>query len=78
MKKITLNIADHKLSTFLAFIQDLNYVEVVSDSPTLSTEGVFENPLQTDTDDFMSLAGMWEGQDISAEKIRARAWPTRK
>ena len=53
-------------------------MEVVSDSPTLSTEGVSKNPSQTDTDDFMSLAGMWEGQDISAEKIRAGAWPTRK
>ena len=78
MKKLTLNVADHKLATFLSFIQDLNYVEVVSSPSDQTAKPVSEKASPTQTDDFMSLAGMWEGQDVSAEKIRAKAWPTRQ
>lgn len=75
MKQLTLNIADHKLQTFLNFIEDLNYVEVVE--PSFEKEE-FPADEPSDTDDFMALAGMWEGRDIDAEKLRAKAWPTRK
>ena len=75
MQKLTLNIADHKLQTFLAFIKDLNYVEVVATSS--SDEGLKPLSKETPSDDFMALAGMWEGKDISAEEIRSKAWPKR-
>ena len=78
MKKITLSIADHKLQTFLTFIQDLNYVKVITDSSGQDIEEVTKETQHGKSDDFMSLAGMWEGHDVSAEEVRAKAWPTRK
>ncbi len=77
MKQLVLNVADHKLQTFLSFIEDLNYVEVVEkplDEPTALTP----NEEASSTDDFMALAGMWEDRDISAEELRAKAWPKRR
>ena len=75
MQKLILNIADHKLQTFLAFIKDLNYVEVIATSS--SDEAIKPPSEETPSDDFIALAGMWEGKDISAEEIRSKAWPTR-
>lgn len=77
MKQLTLNVADHKLRTFLDFIEDLNYVEVV-EKPSDELAALSSSEEVAQADDFMSLAGMWEGQDITAEKLRAKAWPTRK
>ena len=77
MKQLVLNVADHKLQTFLSFIEDLNYVEVVEkplDEPTALTPNEEALP----PDDFMALAGIWEDRDISAEDLRAKAWPTHK
>ena len=75
MKQVTLNVADNKLQTFLTFIEDLNYIEVVEASDT-STKPPAEET--SHPDDFMSLAGMWEDRDISVEELRAKAWPSRK
>ena len=75
MKQLTLNIADHKLQTFLNFIEDLSYVEIVE---TSSEETTSHSKSPSGVNDFMALAGMWEGQDIDAKKLRAKAWPTRK
>ena len=77
MKKLTLRIAEHKLSTFLAFIRDLDYVEVMPDDTDLEKTSS-SNPHQTQSDDFFDLAGMWEGRDISADELRKKAWPIRK
>jgi hypothetical protein len=77
MKQLTLNVADHKLQTFLDFIEDLNYVKVV-ETPSKENEPLSASPSSPDSDDFMALAGMWEGRDISAEELRTKAWPTRK
>ncbi len=77
MKQLVLNVADHKLQTFLSFIEDLNYIEIVEkslDEPTTLTSSEEAPP----ADDFMALAGMWEDRDISAEELRAKAWPKRR
>ena len=58
MKQVTLNVADHKLQTFLTFIDDLSYVEVVEEVSNKSTEPPSEETSYND--DFMSLAGIWE------------------
>ena len=76
MKQVVLKVADHKLQTFLAFIEDLNYVELIEGSSEELTETL---PAEVpSTDDFMALAGMWEGRDIDAEELRKKAWPTRE
>ncbi|MEM9834614.1 MAG: hypothetical protein AAF944_28575 [Bacteroidota bacterium] len=72
MKEVTLRIAEHKLSTFLAFIQDLDYVEI-SKNETSS-----ENADGQKSDDFFELVGIWEDRDISAEELRQKAWLVRK
>lgn len=77
MKKLTLTIADHKLQTFLAFIRDLDYVEVLT-SDTSSEQPSVETPSDAQPDDFLALAGMWEDRDISAEELRAKSWPSRQ
>ena len=77
MKQLTLNVADHKLQTFLNFIEDLNYVEVVG-TPSEETKPLSSSSSSSDSDDFMALAGMWEDRDINAEKLRAKAWPTHR
>ncbi|MGB3586320.1 MAG: hypothetical protein WBA23_07275 [Tunicatimonas sp.] len=72
MKEVTLRIAEHKLSAFLAFIQDLDYVEISRN------EASSENTDEQKSDDFFELAGIWEDRDISAKKLRQKAWPIHK
>ena len=74
---MTLNIADHKLSTFLAFIKDLDYIEVLT-SEVDSTKPSEKSSSPAETDDFLALAGIWEDREISLEEIRSKAWPGRK
>lgn len=71
MDTITLKIKNReKLDHFLAFIKDLDFVEVLSDNAEkkISKE-------KKSKDDFFSLAGIWENRDIDAEQLRAKAWP---
>ena len=53
MKKLTLNIADHKLQTFLAFIRDLDYAEVLT-SDTPSEQPSVKMPADAQPDDFLA------------------------
>lgn len=73
MKEVTIRIPEHKLATFLAFVQDLEYVEILKSE----TSAESDDALNT-SDDFFDLAGMWEGKDINAEDLRQKAWPIRK
>ncbi len=71
MDTITLKIKNkRKLNHFLAFLKDLDFVEVLQDP--LSVE---RNEAATDEDNFFALAGMWEDRDITAEELREKAWP---
>lgn len=73
METVTLKIKNKsKFQHFLNYIKDLDYVEVLRKEPTKKKESTAAE------DDFFSLAGMWENRDISAEELRAKAWPKRK
>ena len=71
MDTITLKIKNRKkLNHLLAFLRDLDFVEVLQNTP-----GVEQEKKTTGNDDFFALAGMWEGRDLTAEDLRTKAWP---
>ncbi|SEL83704.1 hypothetical protein [Parapedobacter koreensis] len=71
MDTITLKIKNKKkLNHLLAFLKDLDFVEVLQSAPDLE-----QDEKTTSKGDFFALAGMWEGRDITAEELRAKAWP---
>lgn len=73
MSTITLKIENKKkLDHFLAFVKDLDFVEVVSKTET-GTDKQIE--ISSAKKDFFALAGMWEDRDISANELRYKAWP---
>lgn len=75
MSTITLKIENKKkLDHFLAFIKDLDFVEVVSTDDSSSDKQVKINSAE---EDFFALAGMWENSDVSANELRSKAWPKR-
>lgn len=67
MEKVTLKIKSKgKLQRFLAFINDLDYVEVVEEkAEAKDSEG--------NEDDFFSIKGMWAGRDVTVAELRAQA-----
>ncbi len=72
METITIKIkSKSKLQRFLAFINDLDYIEVID------TKSVSQDPPDNGSD-FFAIKGMWEGRDVTAEQLRAKAWPKRK
>ncbi|GAA4792002.1 hypothetical protein GCM10023231_19930 [Olivibacter ginsenosidimutans] len=71
MDTITIKIKNReKLDHFLAFIKDLEFVEVLQDN--MEGKRLKDNRVK---DDFFSLAGLWENRDINADELRAKAWP---
>ena len=36
---------------------------------------VEQNEKEVNEEDFFSLAGIWEDRDITADELRAKAWP---
>ena len=75
MKQITLNVSDEKLNIFLEFIQDLNYVEILSSGLEMES---FRNNQNSSGEDFFALSGMWKDRNVTQEKLREKAWPQRK
>lgn len=70
MDTITLKIKNKKkLNHLLAFLKDLDFVEVLQNVP------VEQNEKEVNKEDFFSLAGIWEDRDITADELRAKAWP---
>lgn len=73
METITLKIKNSdKFHYLLEYIQQLEYVEVVKDKPTLQPKK------EASKDDFFAAAGIWEGKDIDAKTLREKAWPKRR
>lgn len=73
MNTITLKIENKKkLTHFLAFIKDLDFVEIVDKTS-------FDQPIDKETseDDFFALVGMWENREITSSDLRSKAWPER-
>ncbi len=74
METITLKIKNKtKFQHFMAFIKDLDFVEVLRKETTAKKKNT-----TAEEDDFFALAGMWENRDISAQDLRSKAWPNRK
>ncbi len=61
-----------KLTHLLAFLKDLDFVEVLQDVPDA---GRIEKTAKAG--DFFELAGIWKDSDITAEELRAKAWPSK-
>jgi len=73
MDTITLKIKNKKkLTHLLAFLKDLDFVEVLQNVPDAER---IEKAAKTD--DFFELAGIWKDSDITAEELRKKAWPSK-
>jgi hypothetical protein len=75
MSTITIKIENKKkLDHFLAFIKDLDFIEIV-DKTDLDFDQLIER--KNSEDDFFGLAGMWENRDTTSSDLRSKAWPKR-
>ncbi len=74
MDTITLKIKNkRKMNHLLTFLKDLDFVEVLQD-----TSNVKQSEKVADKGDFFALAGIWEDRDITADELRAKAWPRKR
>jgi len=74
MEQITIRIKDkEKAQSLLEFLKSLDYIESISESD-LSVKTSSDEKQEKD---FLELAGLWNGRDISLKTIRERAWPYR-
>lgn len=75
MDTITLKIKNKKKFThLLAFLKDLDFVEVLQNVPNIEEEKKSES---TKANDFFELTGIWKDRDITAEELRTQAWPSK-
>jgi hypothetical protein len=72
MEQILIQVKNkEKAKILLELLGALDFVDFVK---TSSTEETVTNS-QGEPSDFFSLAGLWEGRDITLESIRQQAWP---
>ena len=70
METIVLNIKDQaKYLSFLQFVQQLDFIEIEKPTKKRSVVAKF---------DFFASAGLWEGKNIDAKELRAKAWNRQK
>lgn len=78
MEQIIVQVRDkEKAKVLLELLAALDFVDSVKTSQT--TEGDSEahpeaHPMEEEVD-FFSLAGLWQGRDVTLEAIRQKAWP---
>ena len=74
MQQIIVQVKDKKMARKLfELLTQLDFVSSVKTSEAIYTEASATTP--KDSLDFFSLAGLWEGREISLESIRQKAWP---
>ena len=74
MEQILIQVkSKEKARMLLELLKALDFVELVKSSSLEETET--DTPTQETSLDFFSLAGLWEGRDITLESIRQQAWP---
>ena len=62
--RVIINIKDNsKASHLLKFLKDIPFIEI--------EENIEKN---NESQNLMDLFGIWEGSDITIDKIRAKAW----
>ncbi|MDT8305787.1 MAG: hypothetical protein RRC07_07610 [Anaerolineae bacterium] len=73
MEQIIIRIRDkEKARLLLQLLRSLDFVENIEVEETVSNSG---SETTTEENGFFSLAGLWEGRDISLESLRRAAWP---
>lgn len=72
MEQILIQVKNkEKAKLLLELLKALDFVEFIK----TGDETEAELAVETETTDFFSLAGLWEGRDVSLETIRQKAWP---
>jgi hypothetical protein len=76
MEQITIRIKEKKKARRLIdLLKILDFIDSIEADETIIAGE--EATFQQEEDDFFTLAGLWQGRDISQEMIRKRAWPGR-
>ncbi len=73
MEQIVIQIENkEKAQLLLELLKALDFVDLVN---IRSEEAELDVTSQEESSDFFSLAGLWEGRDITLTSIRRQAWP---
>ncbi len=68
MEQIVITVKDkHKANLLRELLRALDFVEIVEIQPVD----------EANQDDFLALAGLWAGRDITQQSLRQQAWPQR-
>ena len=74
MQQIIVQVKDKKKARKLfELLTQLDFVSSVKTSEAIDSEASTVTPKESL--DFFSLAGLWEGREITLESIRQKAWP---
>jgi hypothetical protein len=74
MQQIIIQVKDKKKARKLfELLTELDFIISVKKSEVTDMEASITMPKESS--DFFSLAGLWEGREISLESIRKKAWP---
>jgi hypothetical protein len=72
MEQILIQVKNkEKAKILLELLKALDFVEFIKTNDEEETDLSAE----TETADFFSLAGLWEGREITLESIRQQVWP---
>ena len=72
MEQILIQVKNkEKARVLLELLRALDFVEFIKIDDKAETEMAAD----TENTDFFSLAGLWEGRDVSLESIRRQTWP---
>jgi hypothetical protein len=73
MEKISVYVKDKEKAQMLSeLLMALDFVEAVN---TASEEVETASTPEGEVSDFFTLAGLWEGREITLDSIRQQAWP---
>ncbi len=74
MERIVVQVRDkEKAKVLFELLTALDFVDSVKTSETEEIEA--DSTIREETLDFFSLAGLWQGREVTLESIRQKAWP---
>lgn len=74
MEQIVVHVKDKaKAKVLFELLTALDFVDSVQSSETQEVKVALTG--QDEQLDFFSLAGLWQGRDVTLESIRQKAWP---
>lgn len=72
MEQIVIQVkSKSKAQALVTFLKTLEFVETVSQADLPTTEMPVKDA------EFLALAGLWAGRDLTQETLRRLAWPER-